>query len=155
MSEIARTGKWNPGGGRWLELVPITSVSGYSRISLTASPTITLTDGASWTRIYCSPETLQYRLSGEDTDNGDLYTIEIKGFSPDDSSSKAQAIDQLFRAKRCLARFCDNSGLIRLAGTPVEHLLFSYELGTDAAVSGSRGYSLSLKGTLTQRPAYA
>lgn len=155
MIEIARTGKWNPGGGRWLELLPATGVASYNRPSPSAAPQITLRAGFDWTRIYCSPETLQYRLSGDETDNGDLYTLEIKGFSPDDSPTKALAIIALLRAKKHLIRFCDNAGLIRLTGTPVESLQFSYDLATDPNVAGSRGYALALKGTLTTPPAYA
>ncbi|GAB2571913.1 hypothetical protein [Spirosoma areae] len=152
--EIARTGKWNPGGGRWLEVVPAALVSAYSRASATSTPVITLKSGASWTRIYCSPQSLQYRLSSDFTDNGPLFTLEIKGFSPDDNAQKAQALDTLFQREKCLVRFCDNSGLIRLAGTPVEALELNYQLGTDDQVAGQRGYSLTLKGTLTLRPGY-
>ena len=152
MSEIARTGKWNPGGGRWLEIVPLAYVSTYARPSLTSTPTITLLAGKDWTRIYCSPETLQYRVSREITANGPLYTVEIKGFSPDDSPTKADALDRLFTEERFLVRFCDNSGLIRVAGSPVEYLSLGDEFSTDVTVGGSRGYSLDLKGTLTQRP---
>lgn len=155
MIEIARTGKWNPGGGRWLEIVPIALVSAYSRPIPTATATITLIDNADWTRIYCTPETLQYRISAADSDNGDIYTVEIKGLSLDDTPAKAAAIDALFLKKKCIVRFTDNDKLVRIAGTPVEYLQFSYELDTDSTTLGSRAYSLSFKGTLTKRPAYA
>lgn len=139
MTEIARSGKWNPGGGRWLELLPAGLVS----------------SGADWTRIYCAAETLLYRDSAAVTDNGKLHSIEIKGFSPDDSASKAAGIDSILSYEKCLARFCDNQGLVRLAGTIAEPLTFSYELTTDTDVAGSRGYLLALSGTLTTPPTYA
>lgn len=138
MTEIARSGKWNPGGGRWLELLPLALLS-----------------SGQWTRIYCSPETLLYRDSASATDNGKLHTTEIKGYSPDDSPAKAAAIESFLSYEKCLARFCDNQGLVRLAGTASEPLSFSYELTTDTEVAGSRGYSLALSGTLTTPPTYA
>lgn len=155
MSEIQRSGKWNPGGGRWLDVIAVTAVVGYARTSTSATPFITLAEGADWTRIYTTPGTLQYRVSSELTDNGPLYTVEIKGFSPDDSPAKSDALDALFRQGKFIVRFTDNSGLVRIAGTPVEYMAFSDDFSTDADVPGARGYSLNLKGTLTQRPAYA
>ncbi len=155
MSEITRSGKWNPGGGRWLELLPAVFVASYVRASLSAAPVITLIPGASWSKIYCTPGTLQYRLGAKHSDNGPVYTLEVRGFSADDSPEKAAALDFLFLHVQFLVRFCDNAGLIRLAGTPVESLELSYELDTDADVPGSRGYSLTLEGQLSQRPAYA
>src|SRR5438874_1033897 len=97
MSEIARTGKWNPGGGRWLEVVPTAFVTDYVRASTNATPVITLAAGHDWTRIYCTPETLQYKISREFNDNGPVYTVEVKGFSADDNSQKSDALDALFR----------------------------------------------------------
>ena len=139
MTEIARSGKWNPAGGRWLELLPAPLA----------------TSGGQWTRIYCSPETLLYRDSASYTDNGKLHAVDIKGYSPDDSPAKAAAIESILSYEKCLVRFCDNQGLIRLAGTQAEPLSFSYELTTDTEVLGSRGYQLALSGTLTTPPSYA
>lgn len=154
MSEIARTGKWNPGGGRWLDIVPAYGVASYGRASLASAPQITFRPGFGWSRIYCTPGTLQYRERTGRDDNGLTYQLDLKGFSPDDSPTKRSQLESLLRYGRMLVRFCDNQGLIRTAGTPVETLDFDFELATDADVPGSRGYSLTLTGTSTLPPAY-
>jgi hypothetical protein len=53
-----------------------------------------------------------------------------------------------------MARFTDYTGQSRLAGTPVEFLSMSYKFGTGADVPDSRGYNITLRGTLTLPPAY-
>ncbi|UHG93450.1 hypothetical protein [Spirosoma oryzicola] len=150
MSEIARSGKWNPGGGRWLDVVAAVGVEPTQ-----VPGAITFKAGFDWTRIYCTQGTLQYRMGSQHTDNGRLYSFEIKGFSPDDNAVKSAAIDALFAYEKLIVRFTDNSGLVRIVGLPDEALTFSHELGTDPDVPGQRGYDLNLKGTSTQRSAYA
>ncbi|WP_234733246.1 hypothetical protein [Tellurirhabdus bombi] len=152
---LDRSGKWNPGGGNYIEVVPAAGVASYLRPSSSSTPVITLREGFAWTRIYCTQGTLQYREVYKDDDQGDLHELDIKGFSPDDSPAKSLSIQNLKQYKRVLVRFRDNARLTRLAGTPIESLLFTYELGTDAEVGGSRGYNLSFSGPLTEPAAYA
>ncbi len=154
MSEIARSGKWNPGGGRWLEVIPAFGIATFSRLSVGGAPIIALKSGFDWTRIYCTPGTIGYKEAAERVDNGNTYQYDIKGFSPDDSLAKRQALEHLFSFERVLVRFCDNSGLLRVAGSPVEFLTFAYELGTDTDVPGQRGYALRFTGLTTQPAAY-
>ena len=155
MSEIARSGKWNPGGGRWLEIVPCSAVAAYTRPASAIAPaTITLKPGFSWTRIYCTPGTIGYKEKPDRNDNGRIYEFDIIGFSPDDSPAKRQALENLFLPEGILCRFCDNQGLIRVAGTPDQFLTFTFDLETDTDVPGKRGYSLQLSGTTTQPAAY-
>lgn len=154
MTEIARSGKWNPGGGRWLELLPLAGLATYARASLTTPPVLTTVGNFDFVRVYCTQGTIAYREGVEYTDNGKVHSLEIKGFTPYDSEAKAAQLDSLFGYEYFLVRFCDNDGLIRLAGSKEQFLSLSYELGTDADVPGSRGYSLNLQGQFTLRPAY-
>ena len=154
MSEIKRSGAWNPGGGRWIEMVPAAWVASYSRSNVDAAPTVILQPGRQWLLIYCSQETLQYREEAAKTDNGDLYSIELKGFSPADDRAKRSALQSVFVYEKMLVRFCDNAGTIRLAGTPTESISLTYTLSTGAAVADKRGYDLDLRGTLTSPVAY-
>ena len=146
MSEIARTGKWNPGGGRWLEIVPAIGVVSLSPLQLKT--------GFSFTRIYCTQGTIAYHEEPTRSDNGLTYDYQIKGFSPDDTKTKRASLDQLLVIERMVCRFCDNSGLTRLAGTAIQPLLFTYKFGTDADVPGSRGYALELAGSTTTPALY-
>jgi hypothetical protein len=150
-----RTGKWNPGGGRWLEVIPIDHVSGFVRVG-SAVPTYAILPGHAWIRIYCTEGTLKYQEDpvSPKPDNGDLYDLLIEGFSPDDTKPKGATIDELQRLERVLVRFCDNQGLIRMAGSPTEYVSFSFQFGTDADIAGSRGYVLKLASQTTQRAAY-
>lgn len=154
MSEITRTGKWNPGGGRWLEVVAAVGVASYLRPTPSTTPVITLRDGFAWTRIYCTEQTLQYRQSCDHTDNGPLYSFDIKGESLDDTPQKASGIDTLFAFEKFLVRFTDCDGLVRIAGSPTQALTFSYDLDTGKTVTDGRSYSLAFKGTSTLRSAY-
>lgn len=154
MSALNRTGRWNPGGGHYLELIDVMFVTGYVRPNGSASPVVTLTPGKVFSPIYCSPDTIAFKQIAQKTDNGDLYQVTITGFSPDDSSEKNHALTGFMQGRRVLVRFRDYAGLSRLAGTDIEGLELSYELGTDPNVGGSRGYALSLTGTLTLPTAY-
>jgi|GEM_PF-6832816 len=154
MSALDRNKRWNPGGGHQLELIEATSVTGYSRPTRSAVPTFTLLDGRSFSSIYCTPGTLEYSLEHTETDNGDLYTIEIRGFHPGDDAAREEALSSFLGGKRLMARFTDYAGQSRLAGTPVEYLSLTHKFGTGADVPDSRGYNFSLKGTLTLPPAY-
>ncbi|WP_128544069.1 hypothetical protein [Larkinella soli] len=151
---LDRSGKWNPGGGSWLEVVPAVAIQEYARSTVAAAPTVTLRSGWTWKRIYCTQGTLQYRDQTKETENGYLHELEIRGFAPDDSAGKAMLIDELLQYRRFLVRFRDNAELTRLAGTPVESLLMEMELGTDSEVPGQRGYQLNFTGTLTAPAAY-
>ncbi|WP_265990848.1 hypothetical protein [Larkinella insperata] len=151
---LNRTGKWNPGGGRWIEIVPAVALASYTISSVASAPTVVLSPSWSFTRIYCTPGTLQYRESKKNTDNGFLHDLEIKGFSPDDSPDKRAQIENLAQYQTFLVRFQDTAGLTRLAGTKIEPLLLEFELSTDSDVPGSRGYNLSFSGTLTAPAAY-
>jgi hypothetical protein len=144
MSEIARSGKNNLAGGRWMEVA--------LAIGLTVAGT--LKPGFSWTRIYCSLDTLGYEYKTDRVDNGLTYTHDIKGFSPNDAPAKAAALDQLVTYERVVCRFCDNMGVIRLIGTTDQPLFFSYQFGTDTSVPGSRGYQIAIAGTTTTAPVY-
>jgi hypothetical protein len=152
---VARTGKWNPGGGKWLDVAVAIGIASYTRPTPASIPLITFSPNFDWIRIYCSDETLQYRQSSEPSDNGPLYTVEIKGFSPDDNFAKAATIDALLYYEKLLVRFTDRNGLVRIAGTKNQPLTFSYELDTDKTTTGQRGYSLNFSGESTQRGAYA
>ncbi|RYC69766.1 hypothetical protein [Spirosoma sordidisoli] len=127
----------------------------YQRPTKTSAPVITLRDGSSWCRIYTTPGTLYYREVPSRTDNGRLYTYEVKGWSPDDNPEKGMALDTLLATERVLVRFCDNKGLQRLAGTPDEFLLFSYEFDTQSDVPDQRGYTITVSGSTTTRAPYA
>lgn len=154
MKALERSGRWNPGGGRWLDILSVVGIAAFS-LQPIGEPRITLKSGFAWQRIYCTPGTLSYREQVEITDNGLTYNYSLKGFSPDDSAAKRTALEELLHRGPVLVRFCDNAGLVRLAGTPVQSFLFTYELATDTDVPGSRGYSLTLNGTTTQPAAYA
>ena len=145
MSEIARSGKWNPGGGKWLEVIAASDVASYSR----TTPFVTPKSGAAFTRIYCTPGTLSFTENPSRPDNGLLLTVTIKGFSPDDSAQKAAQMVSLLTAEKVLVRFYDNARLVRLAGSLTEPLTFDYQLGTDSDVPGSRGYQITISGTTT------
>lgn len=154
MMAVERSGKWNPGGGRWLELLPVAGVASYSRPSRHATPVLVTKPGFAWTRIYCTPGTLAYQEVTEQTDNGLTYNVDIKGFSPDDAPVKRRTLDQLLAYERVLVRFCDNARLIRQAGSQLEPLNFRYQLGTDADLPGQRGYALTISGTTSQPGVY-
>lgn len=133
-------------------MLPANGVAGYARTGL--GPQVSLRPGFAWTRIYTTQDTLSYREQAEDTDNGKTFTYDIRGFSPDDNATKQSAFEQLLHYGQMLVRFCDNAGLVRLIGDPVQSLLFTYDLATDPDVPGRRGYSFSLTGTTTRPPAY-
>lgn len=144
MSDIARSGKNNLAGGRWMEVA--------LAIGLTVAGT--LKPGFSWTRIYCSPDTLGYEYQTGRTDNGLTYTHDIKGFSPNDDPRKGPALDFLVTYEHVVCRFCDNMGVIRLIGRADQPLTISVQFGTDTTVPGSRGYQIALAGMTTTAPVY-
>lgn len=146
MSDIQRIGGYNPGGGNWLELLPVDGIAPTTP----GSSSITPREGYSWSRIYCTEETMSYLDTVTEADNGDLHTIDIKGFSPGDTPAKAKAIELLKVLGPHVVRFRDNARLTRLVGTATEGLKFVYEQKTGDSVADKRGYALSLSGTLTK-----
>lgn len=148
------TGKWNPGGGLYVDVVPLVAVAAFSRSTVALPPTITLRDGWSWTRIYCTPGTLAYKLDQTETENGLLFPTAVRGFHPGDSAQQALDMSRLAGYRRHLVRFRDNTGTTRVAGSQTEALLFTYQFGTAEDVPGDRGYTISLQGDLTQSPSY-
>ena len=149
---LGRQATWNPGGGRSIQIVPTIGVDSFARVGDLVS--LDFQTGYGWNLIYVTPETASFRSVHSQTDDGDIWSVEIRGFSPGDSPAKAKMVADLARFPKHLVRFVDNAGLIRIAGSPTEGLSFSYELSTDEAVAGSRGYTLTLSGTLTAPPAY-
>lgn len=155
MSALNRTGRWNPGGGHYLELIDATDVTGFARASAAAKPVVTLRAGKAFSRIYCTPGTLGFNQEHSETDNGDLYAITITGFHPDDDVARNATFTGFLQNHRIVVRFKDYAtGITRLVGSPDQPLSFSYKFSTGEDVPDSRGYTLTIKGTLTQPAAY-
>lgn len=150
---LARPTAWNPGGGRSIQIAPTFGIAALSRDELFLT-LLNFRDGYSWLNIYTTPETLSCEITESDTDNGEIWTVTAKGFYPGDSRQAAATFYQLARMKKHIVRFVDNNGLVRVAGSVSEGLELTYQLTTDEAVSGSRGYSFTLSGTLTSPPLY-
>ncbi|KAB7728142.1 hypothetical protein F5984_20570 [Rudanella paleaurantiibacter] len=149
-----RSGKWNPGGGRYVEVVPAAGVESYTRASLTAPAAITLRPGFSWQRIYTTPGTLSYQCDQSTDDNGRLWITTVKGFMPDDDVNRGVSMARLAMYITVLVRFVDNNGMKRQAGTPTEGLAFTYIQGTGDDVPNDRGFTFTISGPQTQPPAY-
>lgn len=152
---IVRTGAWNPGGGQSIEIVPCTGVIALVTATSTTPALVELATGFAWTPIYCTPGTLGYDLDEMLTDDGLIWNHSIAGFTPDDSQSRSLEFARLAYYRQHLVRFRDNRpGVIRLIGSPVEGLTFTYKFATGEDVPGDRGYTFRLTGPTTTLISY-
>ena len=107
---IERSRNWNPGGGNWLEVLPCLAAEAVAGSAGSYQPRA----NESWSRIYCTQETLTFSQKQSQTDNGLVYATSIRGFSPADDTTRAAEFLALTSRGRVLVRFRDNARLTRL-----------------------------------------
>lgn len=108
--------------------------------------------GHRWFTIYGSQWTKDYKEDQTETDNGDIWSIDIQLFFPGDSEPQRAAINQLTGRHRFVVETQDNIGIWRRTGTISEGLSLSYKFGIDQSAGGRRGTSIRFSGDLTARP---
>ncbi|QIP16802.1 hypothetical protein G8759_31255 [Spirosoma aureum] len=153
MTDLLFDGANNPAGNFLVRFVPVVGVailptpapSGPNAGSI-GSPTFVT--GYRWFTAYGTDETKSIEEEQKLDDNGSVWAIAIQAWLPGDSAQRRLQLAEMVR-HRFLVAVEDNIGLVRVFGTKVESLQFTYRFQVDKQMGGRRGYLISFSGSST------
>lgn len=153
LNDILRPSGNNTGGSLSLEFCPVHGLSSFPPIlnsTITEMPEFR--EGFRFFKIEVISQKLSYDCSEEDTKNGPVYNIVIKGIVRGDSATLKAQFQLMARLNSFVVKVKDNSLLSRLAGNPTEYLKFSYKNNIGDDMGSLRSYSFQFSGLMSYDP---
>ncbi|HVW97513.1 MAG TPA: hypothetical protein VHA56_16185 [Mucilaginibacter sp.] len=111
---------------------------------------IVLTDGASWTAIYCSEDTMGHRQLETRDAAGEYFEQSVVGFIPGETVDIDTGLLQLSKT-RYLLRITRPDGLVKIVGTLSQPLELIRDSNTQTTVPGAAGTALTFSGITSKR----
>lgn len=147
ISDITKFTSENLAGLESIRIVHVSDVisiprAGTDRVIVDA---VEFSDGAGWTDIYCTRETIRVQEKPSNDEHGISYIISVSGSTPRDSAALIAQLDNMEeRLYIVLGR--DNNGVEKIYGSLDFPLELSTELDTQASVDDRAGYEVSFRG---------
>jgi len=138
--------KQNLGGLSSFQFVPAFQVITFPQVINNALITaLTLFTGKTWLNGYATHESLRFRETVKDSEQGDVFEQLITGFMPGDSHELKTLIAEMEQVKKFFVIVNDRS-LKKLVGYPLEPLEFSADFDSGGQRSDAKGYNFKFAG---------
>ncbi len=138
----------NIGGCHEFSLIPSDDVTSLGIIpSTNMVKSISLKPGKTMFKGYASFRSLSFSQNLQENDSGKYFSTQISGFYPK-LSPKIISIFQRLQSLDLIVKVTDNNNQVRVVGTPINPLRFSFSQSTGNNPSQRNGISFSFSGNL-------
>ena len=95
--------------------------------------------------IYCSPDSISYEETSDQSEAGIYYNVTIKGFVPSDSDESRKILSEMEQRPFAVV-FCDGNQNYRLAGNGFYPLRMKFDFFTGRTTSERSGFEITFSG---------
>ncbi len=135
-----------------IEYAPDFAISKFSKSGPGAitSSGLTLANGYSWEKIYCTQDTMGHQEDQDNSVNGEAWIQQVLGFTPGNEPALEEAYLKI-KGKRHVLRISLPNGIKKIVGSPTEPLDHLLKSNTTTTIPGRSGTALLFSGNTTAR----